>query len=297
MFGSRVGTDELTLAALATIVFVYGLCHPLPLYLPFAVFSMGFGGVRHCATIVCVFELVGLSCASLFQIAVGYLLNNDNYAGWFAAQAVVALIGCIFMWLYFYLDWRRSPLASTLTSAPSLPYALNIPGSQLPVDRGALSPGSPVVVRRDRAASPLRRDGTASPSGMIGSASPRMLRSEGASIAAAQGWGEQCGTGASGGSSSQSRSPRGSRVTLTLPSVDEGEAESTPVLRPRIESPPSHGSSPQAARATRQPTPPRHSRLPPSPSTSSGFPPVSNSSSPPYGFTPVNKMPERTSLD
>ena len=54
----------LTLPALAAIVFVHGLCLPLPLYLPFAVFAMAFGGPRHCASIICIFELVGLCSSS-----------------------------------------------------------------------------------------------------------------------------------------------------------------------------------------------------------------------------------------
>ena len=30
-------------SALAMIVFIFGLCYPLPLFLPFAVFAVGFG--------------------------------------------------------------------------------------------------------------------------------------------------------------------------------------------------------------------------------------------------------------
>ena len=39
---------------------------------------------------------------------------------WFVLQAVVSAIGCVATAVYFFLDWKRSPHAGTLTSAPSL---------------------------------------------------------------------------------------------------------------------------------------------------------------------------------
>ena len=208
-------TESLSLPALATIVFVYGLCHPLPLYLPFAVFSMGFGGVRHCATIVCVFELIGLTCASLFQITVGVMLSRDDYLGWFACQALIAVVGCGSMQMYFYLDWKRSPTAGTLVSAPSLPYALNLPGGGGYGDSPP-RPGSPAL--RDaspfaRPVSPLRRP--VSPlRGHSCEGSPRGVRA---------GPGRAATPGSSG--SSRATSPRRGGSTSSLAAVAEAEGD------------------------------------------------------------------------
>ena len=209
-------TESLSLPALATIVFVYGLCHPLPLYLPFAVFSMGFGGVRHCATIVCIFELIGLTCASLFQITVGVMLSRDDYLGWFACQALIAVVGCSSMQMYFYLDWRRSPTAGTLVSAPSLPYALNLPGGGGYGDSPP-RPGSPAL--RDaspfaRPVSPLRRP-----------VSPLRANScEGSPRGVRAGPGRAATPGSSSGSS-RAPSPRRGGSTSSLAAVAEAEGD------------------------------------------------------------------------
>ena len=69
---------------------------------PFAVFAVGFGGTKHCATIICIFELVGLCTCSAFQISVGLLLDRRNFVSWFVLQLVVTTIGCVCNALYFY---------------------------------------------------------------------------------------------------------------------------------------------------------------------------------------------------
>lgn len=148
----------LTLPALAMIVFVHGLCLPLPLYLPFAVFAMAFGGPRHCASIICIFELLGLCSSSAFQICVGLMLDSEDYVGWFLLQFVVSTIGCVATAIYFFLDWKRSPHAGTLTSAPSLhaglAYASSAPSSCSPprttstrVGQSGIYRGQPSVAR------------------------------------------------------------------------------------------------------------------------------------------------------
>eukprot|EP00964_Phaeocystis_antarctica_P144782 scaffold110675_cov63-Phaeocystis_antarctica.AAC.2 len=115
------------------------------------------------------------------------------------------------MQMYFYLDWRRSPTAGTLVSAPSLPYALNLPGGGGYGDSPP-RPGSPAL--RDaspfaRPASPLRKGSNSRES------SPRGVRA-GAGRPAAQ-------SGSSG--SSRASSPRRSGSTSSLAAVVEAEGD------------------------------------------------------------------------
>jgi len=289
--------ESLSLPALATIVFVYGLCHPLPLYLPFAVFSMGFGGVRHCATIVCVFALFGLTCASLFQITVGIMLSRDDYLGWFACQALIAVVGCCSMQMYFYLDWRRSPTAGTLVSAPSLPYALNLPGGGGYGDSPP-RPGSPAL--RDaspfaRPVSPLRKGSNSREGSPRGS--PRGVRA---------GPGRPVTPGSSGGSSRAS-SPRRGGSTSSLAAVVEAEGDAAwPSPRRPGDAGGGSGSTTGGvvagvvAGGTCGPTAAERALLAEAEAYAAehsyrrqegaAFPPVTASSSSPHGYTPTSPL-------
>ena len=172
----------LDLPALAMIVFVHGLCLPLPLYLPFAVFAMAFGGPRHCASIICIFELVGLCSSSAFQICVGLMLDGEDYVGWFVLQFVVSTIGCVATAIYFFLDWQRSPNAGTLTSAPSVhtglgnapapsPSSCSPPRSTTSSTRGGMSGiyRGPGLVARSRSQERLASVPGSPPSSVPGS--------------------------------------------------------------------------------------------------------------------------------
>ena len=141
------------------------------------------------------------------------MLSRDDYLGWFACQALIAVVGCCSMQMYFYLDWRRSPTAGTLVSAPSLPYALNIPGgSSYGSDGGALRPGSPALrsesFARDRDTSP-RDSPRGSPRGGSPRGSPRGSRPPGRAASPAP----------------RAGSPRRSGSTSSLAAVVEAEGD------------------------------------------------------------------------
>ena len=51
---------------------------------------------------------------------IGELLEEGNFVAWLAISAGLAAAGTIFMAIFYYLDWRRAPKASSLTAAPEL---------------------------------------------------------------------------------------------------------------------------------------------------------------------------------
>lgn len=99
---------------------IIGFASVLPVSLPFQVYSMAMGGVTHAGMLVATFEFVVHFVEAGLDLLVGQLLEERRYATWLGINCLFALLGTIAMALFYWLDWRRAPSASTLVAAPDL---------------------------------------------------------------------------------------------------------------------------------------------------------------------------------
>jgi len=113
-------TDSVSLGGLHLFMAVIGFASVLPVSLPFQVYSMAMGGVKHCAVIVATFEFVTHFVEAAVDLWTGELLEEEEFGTWLVINCVFALLGLLAMAIFYYLDWKRAPLASSLTAAPDL---------------------------------------------------------------------------------------------------------------------------------------------------------------------------------
>jgi len=113
-------SDSVSLGKLHIFMGIIGFAGVLPTSLPFQVFSMGVGGVKHCAVVVAIFEFVAHFVEAGIDLLTGELLEAENFAAWLGLQCGFAIIGTITMAWFYYIDWKRAPNASSLIAAPDL---------------------------------------------------------------------------------------------------------------------------------------------------------------------------------
>jgi sugar phosphate permease len=113
-------TETVTMTNLHIFMGVIGFAGVLPVSLPFQVYAMAVGGVKHCAVIVATFEFVAHFVESGIDLLTGELLEQHEFETWLVINVAFAVLGAVCMALFYWLDWRRAPGASTLTAAPDL---------------------------------------------------------------------------------------------------------------------------------------------------------------------------------
>jgi len=117
---SLEATGNVTWMGLYTFMIVTGFSSVLPVSLPFQVYAISIGGVKHTGLIVSIFELSAQGTGALLELGLGVLLKQKSYTSWLLLNVFVALPGTILMALFYYEDWRKAPLATNFVSAPKL---------------------------------------------------------------------------------------------------------------------------------------------------------------------------------
>ena len=69
--------------------------------------------------IVSIFEATNFLVTAGFELLTGQILDREQYTLWFSCNIAFAGVGTLAMALFYYLDWRRVPAASSLAAAPS----------------------------------------------------------------------------------------------------------------------------------------------------------------------------------
>ena len=115
-----VAIPLMTMSMLHVWMGIIGFASVLPVSLPFQVYSMAIGGVKHCAMIVGIFEFVSHFVEAGFDLATGELLEEEKFVPWLACNTGFAVLGLLLMATFYWLDWRRAPNASTMTAAWAL---------------------------------------------------------------------------------------------------------------------------------------------------------------------------------
>jgi len=114
-------TDSVTWTGLYIFMIVIGFSSILPASLPFQVYAISRGGVKHTGLLVSIFELAALGTGVLLELGFGGLLKEKNYTKWLLLYLVsAALPGTFFMALFYYEEWKKAPSASNYGSAPIL---------------------------------------------------------------------------------------------------------------------------------------------------------------------------------
>mmetsp|Transcript_1383 Transcript_1383/g.3912 ORF Transcript_1383/g.3912 Transcript_1383/m.3912 type:complete len:605 (-) Transcript_1383:192-2006(-) len=109
-----------TMQLLQVFMAIVGFASVLPVSLPFQIYAMAMGGVDHCGMLVAAFECFALVLESILDLIIGSLLDQEQYGTWLALNIVWAVLGTLFMALFYYLDYRKAPKANVLTSVPSM---------------------------------------------------------------------------------------------------------------------------------------------------------------------------------
>jgi len=113
-------TDSTSMGMMHVFMGTIGFASVLPVSLPFQVYAMAVGGVKHCAVIVAMFELFAHFIEAAMDLVTGELLEGEEFGSWLVVNVCFATIGMLSMAAFYYLDWSRASGASSLTAAPDL---------------------------------------------------------------------------------------------------------------------------------------------------------------------------------
>ena len=87
----------------------YGLTAPLPTNLPFQAYAIVFGGMRHCATLVCIVEIGSSALAAGAQVLEGHVLSRHEDVLYPLVQLLLVVVATVTLARFFYEDWRAQP--------------------------------------------------------------------------------------------------------------------------------------------------------------------------------------------
>lgn len=99
----------LTLPSLCVFMTIYGLAAPLPTNLPFQAYAIVFGGMRHCATLVCIVEIGSSALAAGAQVLEGHVLSRHEDVLYPLVQLLLVVVATVALARFFYEDWRAQP--------------------------------------------------------------------------------------------------------------------------------------------------------------------------------------------